>query len=418
MLSPAVHNRIYAWGLPLLLFLMPFNTIGCNILILLLSANWLLELDFKHKLQRMIRSPYILLCLALFALICLELCFTHNIKAGRFAIEKKLSLLCFPLVIGTSAFFQDNSEVKNRCYRFFFAGTLAASIVLLGIAAYRYALVHDANCFFYHALVQPFGQHAVYFSVYIYIGLVFMYHHSAGRPRGWLLAAMLLLAGTIVLLSSKLIIFLFLLHVLALLFKRLLHQRRKAYTYLALLTLVLGTAILFLTKNPVRERFSDLANGNVALLKQARFEPSNYFNAWQLRFLLWKFSVETLNEQQRWLIGVTPGDAQDELNAKVRQYNMYVGEKSRGDYGYLHHNCHNQYVQSLLETGLIGLGLLLAILTLSVAQARRRRDVAALFVVLIFAYFFLTESALERMIGIVPFMIFLSLMNMKEDKQP
>lgn len=411
MLSPAIHNRIYAWGLPLLLFLMPFNNIGCNILILLLSANWLLEPDFKSKLHRLVRSPYILLCLALFALTCIELCFTHNAKAGRFAIEKKLSLLCFPLVIGTSAFFQNNGDIKKRCYEFFFAGTLLASVVLLGIAGYRYMLVHDAGCFFYHALVKPFGQHAVYFSVYIYISLVFMYQHSEGKPRGWLLAGMLLLAGMIILLSSKLIICLFLLHILSVFFKRLFQHRTKAYTYLALLAIVAASAIIFLTKNPVRTRFSDLTHFNAALLKQEQFAPADYFNAWQLRCLLWKFSLETLGEQQRWLAGVSPGDAQDDLNAKVRQYNMYVGEKSRGDYGYLHHNCHNQYVQSLLETGVLGLGLLLGILAVSFAEAKRRGDLAAFFVVFIFSYFFLTESALERMIGIVPFMIFLSLLH-------
>ncbi len=409
-----IHHKIYEYGIPLLLFLVPFNFVVTNVFVLIVSANWLIEMDFKNKCIRAAKSPYILCALALFALICIELMFTHNHKAGLFSIEKKLSLLCFPLIIGTSKFFEEK-DIKHQCYRFFYLGTLAAAVILISMACYNYINTHDKAYFFYHPLVTPFKQHAVYFSVYIYISMVFLYYdyYLLNKLKTYHVAGILFLSVFLILLSSKLIIVLFLIHAGILILKKLATHEKKLYTYLGLSVIIIAGSLLFLTKNPVRERFKDLGAGNIELLSQSKFNTADYFNAWQLRILLWKFSVEIVSEQHKWLTGVTPGDSQDLLNAKVKQYGMYIGEKQRGDYGYLHHNCHNQYVETLFQTGILGLLLLISILVISFKKVWEQKDRISFFMIFAFSYFFLTESPIERMMGIVPLFILLSLINVK-----
>jgi len=412
----SVHNTVYNYTVPLILFLVPFNFVISNVLILLISANWLIEFDFKNKFSRILKSPYILFCLALFILICIELFFTHNVRSGIFSIEKKLSLLCFPLVIGTSVFFKEQ-QIKIRSYLFFYYGTLTAAVILIVIAFVNYFHLHDSSVFFYHDLVAPYKQHAVYFSVYIYVSLLFIYYnyYLLNRMKISHVLSILFLSCFLILLSSKLILIMFLAHAMFLVLKKLSGYKKNTYTYFILLIVISVGSLIFLTKNPIKERFNDLSKGNVELLTQVDYNSNQYFNAWQLRLLLWKFSGEILTEKHKWLIGVTPGDAQDLLNQKIKDRGMYTGAPEKGDLGYLNHNCHNQYVETLFQTGIIGLLLLLCIVIISIKKAWKEKDMTSFFVILLFAYFFITESPLERMMGIIPLFIFLSIINLPHE---
>ena len=80
---------------------------------------------------------------------------------------------------------------------------------------------------------------------------------------------------------------------------------------------------------------------------------------------------------------------------------MYIGEPARGDSGYWNYHTHNQFLQILLQTGVLGL---LALLSFWVALAiwARRSGESGLqaFVLLLFLYCF-SDAPLETQYGIL-----------------
>ena len=55
---------------------------------------------------------------------------------------------------------------------------------------------------------------------------------------------------------------------------------------------------------------------NISFIEKDEFSPADYFNGIEFRLVSWRFAYEILNENHAWLFGVSPGDAQDMLNAK------------------------------------------------------------------------------------------------------
>ena len=80
---------------------------------------------------------------------------------------------------------------------------------------------------------------------------------------------------------------------------------------------------------------------------------------------------------------------------------LYSGLESRGDKGYLEFNCHNQFLQSSLQSGIPGLVVFLIWLVVFLQRViRKRHNVLAWMAIMILA-FFLTESVFERQYGMI-----------------
>jgi O-antigen ligase len=94
--------------------------------------------------------------------------------------------------------------------------------------------------------------------------------------------------------------------------------------------------------------------------------------------------------------------AQPLLNDKIAGHGLYTGTGRGTDTGYLNYNFHNQYIETAVRTGLPGLVILIGILAIFAVQPRDRLFAPKEFIWIV-AAFFLTESALERQVGIVFF---------------
>jgi len=169
---------------------------------------------------------------------------------------------------------------------------------------------------------------------------------------------------------------------------------------LAGLAIVLIITAISFTDNPVKKRFTDL-KGDIELLSLDRYTDNMYFNGWQLRLLLWRFTFEIIRDKNAWLTGVGPTNDQQALEKKYLEMGLYSGLKSRGDRGYLEFNCHNQFLQSTLQGGIPGLVVCLIWSAIFLFKVIRKQDpVLAWMAIVIFA-FFLTESVFERQYGMV-----------------
>jgi O-antigen ligase len=100
----------------------------------------------------------------------------------------------------------------------------------------------------------------------------------------------------IVLLASKLIIGLSFLYIIFFAFK--FFFKKKILPLVLFASFLLAILLLLtITKNPVKDRFKDLASGNTSLFRQEKFSPGVYFNGLQFRLLIWRFTYEILNEK-------------------------------------------------------------------------------------------------------------------------
>jgi O-antigen ligase len=220
------------------------------------------------------------------------------------------------------------------------------------------------------------------------------------------LALILFFIGMVVLLASKLFLVALLLILIYFFFRRYSYRRnRKILLGTGLLILVL-IGLLLVTNNPIKKRYNDIISANISMIQKDRFSPDIYFNGIQLRLLEWRFAVEILNEHRAWIWGVSSGDSQDLLNQKYIDANMYLGEKGRKGRGFIGYNFHNQFIETLVRSGMIGLALLLVIFGLLTGIAIRQRTATAVFTVLILLIFFLLQSPLTMQHGVFLFCYF------------
>lgn len=168
--------------------------------------------------------------------------------------------------------------------------------------------------------------------------------------------------------------------------------------------IILG--LLFTTRNPIRERFSDVLRGNIKIITQETFNEGDYFNGLQFRLLQWRFVAEILTENKRWWQGVSPGDAQTLLNKKYLSKNMYAGDPVKKDGGYLIYNTHNQFLETLLQNGIIGLIVLLLICFSAFKMMIQKKSIIASASILLLLAWLFTESVFETQYGIAIFTFF------------
>jgi len=150
-----------------------------------------------------------------------------------------------------------------------------------------------------------------------------------------------------------------------------------------------------------------LSQPNLELTTSGQFSYDSPLNGLNLRLIQWRFGVEILNENHAWLSGVGLAETREKLNQKYFQNGLYTGTEGTSDTGYLNYNFHNQYIETLVRTGIPGLVILLAMLVQLIILSKTNLFVNK-WVIFICLAFFLTESALERQFGIVYFCLIFS----------
>jgi hypothetical protein len=352
-------------------------------------------------------GAFFIACTLFFVLQVTALLYTHHLHSTWRHIQLKSALVIIPW-----CFYGGNYMNASQ-----FAALMKAFTVVLSVAlacclvnAFIQYWFHHAGItvFFYHDLLQTLGHNAIQFSILVFAALVYLLYMAG---NGWYLfskpidiALIVYFIAGIVLLSSKLvIIFLtgFLLYFLW-------HAVRKKsgmrfIPYVLGVGGLAGCCFLLLTKNPVSSRFAETVHGSLAIVQQPSFDPGDYFNGVQFRVLQWRFVVEILHEQHAWMAGVSPADAQALLDQKYTSTHMYIGVAGTNTHGFLGYNTHNQLLESLLQTGLIGaccfIAIVVALLRMAIAQKNMLLNVIIL---LLLAYAFV-ESVFETQYGLILF---------------
>jgi len=209
------------------------------------------------------------------------------------------------------------------------------------------------------------------------------------------------------LLSSKLVIAFFLVYFLyAMITSFFLKAIDAKYMAVCIIGLAVFSLFIFATQNRISNRFKEMIQTDFHFIQRDRFSPGDYFNGLQFRLLQWEFVPAILNAQHAWILGVSPGDAQNYLNQTYVSKNMYIGTVERGDKGFIGYNTHNQFLESLLENGLIG-GLAFLLICGSLLRMIWERKKAELsFITILLLIYSFTESVFETQYSMFIFLFF------------
>lgn len=172
-------------------------------------------------------------------------------------------------------------------------------------------------------------------------------------------------------------------------------MKNKNYKILIVPSLFIFMLLILIFINPV-SRFRLLQE---PLHTSLRIDQNKKeWNSVSFRLLEWSGSLEELKKS--WLLGVGTGDSQTTLQAYYTKYSTADFVK-----GY---NAHNQYLQTTLELGVIGLLLLLICIFRPIFASFQLQPAHVAFAIL-FGLMCFTESVLARQKGIVFFTMFQSL---------
>jgi len=363
--------------------------------------------------NRMLKDPFVITCGLFFLLQLIPLAYTDNFYESWKHVQVKSALLFIPLSCYSCACIH-----KRNFHSLMIVYIYTLAILLtwcLGVGCYKFFFHHaGTSVFFYHDLVSNLGHHAVQFSIFVFAGLIYLLHlthinwYLKNKTVHFSLIGYLIIG--IVLLSSKLVILFTLGYLIHYLYKLIKNKTiARSAVAIALITGIVCSSILLFTQNPISRRFNDVMHGNIAVVKQPSFQTRDYFNGVQFRLLQWRFVKEILNEHKAWLFGVTPAAAQPLLNQKYMATHMYTGGRPGGtDHGYLNYNTHNQFLESLLQTGIIGLLCFIAIcaqlwIMAITWQGEYTNRLMRALMLLLFAYSF-CDSVFETQYGLILFL--------------
>lgn len=343
-----------------------------------------------------------------FVLQTIALLYTKNQIKGMAVFQTNLGMLVLPVGLLYS------SRVNSKNYKRWMYGYLvilfAAAVWSLIKASMNYSQSHDSSVFYYHSLVAIYSNHAIQFSVIVFIGIQFLLDQFRTLTRNLFKAGFILLvlffSFYLFLLSSKLVIIFYLGYLLFVITFTKTFINRRPYRIAGFCMTLAAIAIIFFVQSPIRARIKQELDARVSVIRQDKFTPADYFSGVQFRILTWRFVYEILNEKKAWILGVNPGDAQDVLKEKYLQENMFAGGTPENKTGYLGYHTHNQFLQAVLESGILGLIAFLMICAglIKMAGQISGYPYSALIVLMLCNCF--TDAPLTTQYGIVLFVFF------------
>ncbi len=356
-------------------------------LIILLVLCRLLDGSPRMALRTAFRNLFFWAYAIIFLIELAGLLYTHDLYAAWKHMESKATLVAIPFVFLAGPFTDFNGYRKLlNAYSWLLA---AVCLYCLAMAVLEFRWQHDIKVFFYHDLTSAVGVNAVFFSGYVLIAILFLLFSV--KVRGMRIVLLLFFTGMMLLLASRLLLLLLAVVFIVYVIGRRLRNLKAAAWSLALL-IALGLATLAFTDNPFSRRYQELRPGRVSNSIQREPISDARANGISLRLFMWRSAFQILQEHHAWALGVTGGDSRTLLDQKYLDAGLYQG--------FLGYNFHNEYIEVLVHSGLLGLTLFMFAVAALIAMARITGTLPAVFTTGLILLLCSTESALEMQHGL------------------
>jgi O-antigen ligase len=407
-----IHRNIFLGTSVVLAFAIPVWKGLLPLLIVFMVVNWLAEGAYIRNFPLIFKDQkrfFIFSFSFLYFLYLAGLAYTSNLVYGTEDLQMKLSLLIFPLIFATSDFPLFSEKETGIILKAFAAGCIAGSFILLGRAFYFRVFMHEPDAFYYTKLGWNF--HPSYYSMYLAFAvsniLSFQFMRLGVKiTLNLVMHVLLLLFFTlmIVLLSSKSGFLVWLLVLAFYAFLIFVRYRQK----ITGVSLVLSALCIFVFFNIVFPH----ATSRLASMKMESVSTDAIDDAGRStseRIIIWKSAAHVI--KQNFLFGVGTGDVRDKLTEEYENEHVLAE--------LIHYrNAHNQYFQTWIALGILGL-LLLAFMIIRPAVYAIRQEHHIYFIFLfIVGFSMLFESMFERQEGVVFYVFFNTLLFTTQGKNP
>ncbi|OFX88799.1 MAG: hypothetical protein A2W99_04840 [Bacteroidetes bacterium GWF2_33_16] len=354
--------------------------IGLYFLISVLNFNY-----EKIKIEKY-KEVWLILIFVLFN--AFSLLYSENFKEGFSTIQTQLSLIIFPLLIIIDRnFFYNKRELIIKlfiiislfsifilCFQFFYSGQFIKIL----------ENKHNANLFdLIRNLKLSNGQHPSYISIN-YLFSVILVWYSLKKSENKILFLIKLLAISIIL------VFIFLLNSRAVLISILMVIIYYTLKYLVehktiykIFTVIILIGCFFLMMNNTRFKYNLLSFKKANTIEQ--IDPR--FSIWRDAFIVWK---------QKPIFGQGIGDSKDAIMQIHKKRNIEEAIKYK-------FNAHNQFLETSMQTGLVGLIILILVFSVPLYQSIKKKQELLFLFLMICIINFMFESMLQRIAGVVFF---------------
>ncbi len=358
-------------------------------LIVLMAIAWIREGGYRGLAGAMrMAAPW--LFTGYFLLHLAGMAWSDNQGHGWNDVVMKLSFLVMPLLlIGTG------HDTREGILRWFITGCVVL-VLFLSVRAGWYSVREGSLSPFAYTRFASF-HHPSYLAMYLNFAVAACLHAVLCRQgRPWILgsAAVLCSAG-IMLLASKTGIGI--LAATCIVSMVVLLRRRRVRA--ALLFILLPSALLAGDYAISGAGWSRLVFMKNVISEIGRYKYSS--ESTLVRLYIWKAGVEVWQEKP--VLGTGTGDVKDALVEKYKQEKMLAARDARL-------NAHNQYLQTAIALGGVGLLVLCGSLVVPAIRSMQTGDGLYLSFLGILALSLVFESMFERQAGIVFYGFFNALM--------
>lgn len=385
-----------------------------NIAWVIVGANALMAIIFQKKYRKFFwQSKNNFFVLSAFLLWHFAgMIYTENTSWGWFLIALLVPLWALPLALLT---FPAKRNILRWYLQVFIVSMLVYAIVTYFWAFYRAFRAWGNpdfawSSFFFYENFASLRLSATYYAILICLSVILLLIDLFFPQRFEIFASKTFKIGllcffflTMMLLATRMQLFVLILGGL-LIFLEYFRVKQKIWQGLGIGLTTLFVIGLMIFLNPyTKKRFQYLFDKNEILILNKNKDTSTGRN-WDgaaLRFAKWQCASELI--QRNWLWGVGTGDGQDELQKVYEEYKFYFASQ------YNRYNAHNQYLEIWVALGIIGFVLWLAVLTLGLKKALQTSNYLLLAAILVIMFSAITESFLQRNIGVITMATFYGL---------
>lgn len=313
-----------------------------------------------------------------FLVVLVGLIYTENFETGLALVETNLAFLAIAIIsIRVPAI---TEQAYNRIFYALTAGLFVACTVCLGNAIVRYSSGQSADVFFYYELTTVINSHPTYLAYYlifsITILLYLVYYHRAliFFPLPVLFGLLLFFFVSLMLTGGR-------------------------TAFISMLLIFSFFVLKYLLEPPASSKRAIfvLVCVMIAGMFVFNYQASNFISTstgdyWE-RSVLWEAALEANTSV---VFGVGTGDANEVLNEYYRQEGLE-------DFAQDNFNAHNQFIQTYLSHGLLGLVAVVVLMGRPLYQAATSQKPLGILVFFPFIIYGMTEVFLGRNQGIVFF---------------
>ncbi|MBK7182044.1 MAG: O-antigen ligase family protein [Bacteroidetes bacterium] len=410
-MTEQLNKRVHVVLTTLLAFFIPLLPIALPILIVLLSLNWLINIsNVKISVRAIKHNTALTLMIVLYALYLVGLIYSSNFKFAGEILETKFSFLILPLVY--AAYTNETKLQLSNYLKSFIFGCITYAMLCFAYATYAfykpvytdlYGVLYDlgSNYFYYSYLSSLFHpSYASMYAVVVLFSSYYLYKKEFLKLNYFWISVIAMFSIYILLLSSKAgwigLIFIYTVFIIDLI------RNSKYIIAITIVGLLVGLflflnvyyAPLYAQRIPKAEVIENAINEKDKDNKVVTTSTDGTGS----RIFVWKASFEVIKENL--ILGVGTGDSRDKLMEKYLEKNM----KTEYEFGL---NSHNQFLNTTVSIGIIGLIVLMLCFWMPFYQGWKQKELLLMGFVVVVAMNLLFESMFERQSGVI-FYVFLN----------